>query len=158
MKSENVNNGSKANGSQQFALQKIYLKDLSFESPRPIESLNETSERLKVNLNLNSDSRQAGKDMYEVVLTVTVTADFEKKDDTLYLIEVKQAGLFGLKGFSDEELNAVLHATCPNILYPYARETVSTIVERGGFPQLLLKPMNFDTLLEKQMQDRAVKA
>lgn len=158
MKSENVNNVSKANGSQQFALQKIYLKDLSFESPRPIESLNETSERLKVNLNLNSDSRQAGKDMYEVVLTVTVTADFEKKDDTLYLIEVKQAGLFGLKGFSDEELNAVLHATCPNILYPYARETVSTIVERGGFPQLLLKPMNFDTLLEKQMQDRAVKA
>ena len=152
------NNENTQNNSPQFSLQRIYLKDLSFESPRSIESLGDISDRLKINLQLNTESRQTGDGTYEVTVFVTVTADFEEKGKTLYLIEVKQAGLFALSGFSDQELNNMLHAYCPGVLYPYARETVSTIVERGGFPQLLLNPMNFDALYEQQMQDRIVTA
>ena len=153
-----VKSNNTQNNSPQFALQRIYLKDLSFESPRSMESLGDISDRLKINLQFNTESRQVSDGIYEVILFVTVTADFEEKGKTLYLIEVKQAGLFTLTGFSDQELNNMLHAYCPGILYPYARETVSTIVERGGFPQLLLKPMNFDALYEQQMKNRIVAA
>lgn len=137
-----------------FVLQKIYLKDLSFESPRPVESLLKTVDRADINFQLNSDVRRPAEDVYEVTLTITVTA--RREDSVLYLVEVKQAGLFTLANFSDEELVAMLNGYCPGILFPYAREVVSSMVERGGFPQLLLKPINFDALylqhLEKQAQ------
>lgn len=141
----------------QFTLLKIYLKDLSFESPRPVETLLKPVERADINFQLNSETRRVSDDIYEVVLTVTVTA--RKEEAVLYLVEVKQAGVFTLKDFSEEEFKAMINSYCPNILFPYAREVVSSMVERGGFPQLLLKPINFDALymqhLEKQTQETA---
>lgn len=139
----------------QFTLLKIYLKDLSFESPRPVETLLKPVERADINFQLNSETRKVSEGIYEVVLTVTVTA--RKEEAVLYLVEVKQAGVFTLKDFSEEEFKAMINSYCPNILFPYAREVVSSMVERGGFPQLLLKPINFDALymqhLEKQTQE-----
>lgn len=141
----------------QFTLQKIYLKDLSFESPRPMETLLNPVDRADINFQLSSDIRRPAEDVYEVTLTITVTA--RKDDAVLYLVEVKQAGLFILKDFSEQELAAMLNSYCPNILFPYAREVVSNMVERGGFPQLLLKPINFDVIymqhLESQTQQTA---
>ncbi|HEX7028900.1 MAG TPA: protein-export chaperone SecB [Gammaproteobacteria bacterium] len=148
---------TKQDNKPHFALQKIYLKDLSFESPRPVETLLKTVERADINFQLNSDVRRPAEDVYEVTLTITVTA--RKEDTVLYLVEVKQAGLFTLGNFPEEELAAMLNSYCPAILFPYAREVVSSMVERGGFPQLLLKPINFDAIylqyLEKQAQQKA---
>ena len=148
---------TKQDNKPHFTLQKIYLKDLSFESPRPVETLLKTVERADINFQLNSDVRRPAEDVYEVTLTITVTA--RKEDTVLYLVEVKQAGLFTLGNFPEEELAAMLNSYCPAILFPYAREVVSSMVERGGFPQLLLKPINFDALymqhLEKQTQETA---
>lgn len=141
----------------QFTLQKIYLKDLSFESPRPLEAFAKSVDRADVNFQLNNEARKVADNVYEIVLMITVTA--RKEDAVLYLVEVKQAGLFTLQDFPEEELAAMLNSYCPNILFPYAREVVSSMVERGGFPQLLLKPINFDALyvqhLEKRMQETA---
>lgn len=141
----------------QFTLQKIYLKDLSFESPRPVEAFTNTVDRADVNFQLNSEAHKLSDNVYEIVLLVTVTA--RKEEAVLYLVEVKQAGVFTLKDFSEQELAAMLNSYCPSVLFPYVREVVSSMVERGGFPQLLLKPINFDALymqhLEKQTQETA---
>lgn len=138
----------------QITLQRIYLKDLSFESPRPVESLLKPVEQADINFQLNSEVRKPAENIYEVTLMITVTA--RREETVLYLVEVKQAGLFTLKDFPEQELAAILTSYCPGVLFPYAREVVSSMVERGGFPQLLLKPINFDALylehLEKQTQ------
>lgn len=140
-----------------FTLQKIYLKDLSFESPRPVETFTGSVEKVDVSFQLNSEARKLSDNVYEIVLLVTVTA--RKEEAVLYLVEVKQAGVFTLKDFPEQELAAMLNSYCPSILFPYVREVVSSMVERGGFPQLLLKPINFDALymqhLEKQTQEAA---
>ena len=138
-----------------FSLQKIYIKDLSFESPRPVESLLKPIERSDVNFQIKAENRKVEDGIYEVVLMATVTVSKEKA--TLYLIEVKQAGLFLLNSFPEQELAVMLNVYCPSILYPYAREVVSNMAERGGFPQLLLKPVNFDAIYrqyaEKGLQE-----
>lgn len=136
---------------KQFALQKIYLKDTSFEAPNSPAVFQENWQP-QVNLNLATAARDAGEDFKEVVLTVTVEA--KDKDRTAFLIEVQQAGLFVTKGFSPQELGPLLGAYCPNILFPYARETVSDLVTRGGFPQLLLQPVNFDELYTRHVQQQ----
>lgn len=136
---------------RQFALQKIYLKDTSFEAPNSPAVFQENWQP-QVNLNLATAARDAGEDLKEVVLTVTVEA--KDKDRTAFLIEVQQAGLFVTKGFSQQELGPLLGAYCPNILFPYARETVSDLVTRGGFPQLLLQPVNFDELYTRHVQQQ----
>lgn len=137
----------------QFALQKIYLKDLSFESPRPMESLLKPIKQPKVNFQLNTASRKVEDGIYEVTLTITLTVT--KENSILYLIEVKQAGLFVIKGFSAQELATLLNSFCPNILFPYVRELVSSTVERGGFPQLLLEPLNFDAIYQQYLERNA---
>lgn len=138
-----------------FTLQKVYLKDLSFESPRQVESLLKPAERADVEFQLSTETRKVTDSVYEALLTITVTA--RKEETVLYLVEVKQAGLFMLKDFPEQELEAILKSYCPGVLYPYAREVVSGMVERGGFPQLLLKPVNFDAIymqhLERQTQE-----
>ncbi len=136
---------------KQFALQKIYLKDTSFEAPNSPAVFQENWQP-QVNLNLATAARDAGENFKEVVLTVTVEA--KDKDRTAFLIEVQQAGLFVTKGFSPQELGPLLGAYCPNILFPYARETVSDLVTRGGFPQLLLQPVNFDELYTRHVQQQ----
>ncbi|KPK38024.1 MAG: preprotein translocase subunit SecB [Gammaproteobacteria bacterium SG8_47] len=139
---------------QQFAIQKIYIKDSSFEAPGTPESFKHKWEP-KVNLELHTDGRGLAEDTYEVVLSLTVTVT--NQDATAFLVEVQQAGIFHMKGFKDGELEAMLGSFCPNILFPYAREAVSDTVTRGGFPQLLLAPVNFDALFAQHRAKRQQK-
>jgi preprotein translocase subunit SecB len=137
--------------SAQFALQKIYIKDLSFESPRAIESFTQKNENPEINLQLNTEIQKLENDQFEVTLEITVTAREKDSEKVFYLIELKQTGLFRLVNFPEQELVAMLNTYCPGVLFPYAREAVSSIVERGGFPQLLLTPINFDALYQQHL-------
>lgn len=134
---------------QQFALQKIYLKDISFETPNSPEIFTEEW-KPDLNVELATSGKSIADDVMEVVLTVTVTAKLG--DKTAYLAEVHQAGVFTLAGFNDNDRAHMQGSYCPNILFPYAREAVSDLVGKGGFPQLLLAPVNFDALLAQHQQ------
>lgn len=137
---------------QEFAIQRVYLKDLSFESPlAPHVFLEEWKPELSMDLNTQTNS--LGDDNHEVVLTVSVTVKMGEK--TVFVAEVKQAGIFTVKGFSAEELPAMLGSFCPNVLYPYARQAVTYVVMEGGFPQLYLAPVNFDAMYQQQLQQQA---
>lgn len=138
---------------QQFAIQKIYLKDVSFESPNSPQSFLGEGWRPEINVQLNSGHKSVGQDTYEVVLDITVTAKHEEK--TAFLVEVKQAGIFTITGFAEENLAGMLGAYCPETLFPFARESISELIAKGGFPQLLLQPVNFNALYSKQMQQAA---
>ncbi|OPX54551.1 protein translocase subunit secB [Oceanospirillum multiglobuliferum] len=133
----------------QFALQRIYVKDLSFESPNAPDTFRQDWAP-KVNLDLNSNSQQVAEDLYEVVVSLTVTVTNEEK--TAFLVEVQQAGLFFIKGLEDAQLHHTLGAFCPNVLFPYAREAIDSLVTRGSFPALMLAPVNFDALYAEAMQ------
>lgn len=135
---------------KQFAIQKIYVKDLSFETPNSPAVFTEEW-KPEVNLNLNTESRGIADNVYEVVLKLTVTASQGEK--TTYLAEVQQAGIFTMTGFSEDEVKPMLGAFCPNTLYPFARETVADLIQRGGFPPLLLAPINFDALYAQQVNE-----
>jgi len=135
-----------------FNIQKIYTKDISFEAPNSPKVFTETWEPNN-NLDINTNAHKLADNVFEVILSVTVTA--KVKEDTAYLVEIHQAGIFNLEGFSDTDLHGMLGSFCPNILFPYAREAISDIVTRGGFPQLLLAPINFDALYEQHMQQQA---
>ena len=135
-----------------FNIQKIYTKDISFEAPNSPKVFTETWEPDN-NLDINTNAHKLADNTFEVVLSVTVTAKL--KEDTAYLVEVHQAGIFTLEGFSDTDLHGMLGSFCPNILFPYAREAVSDIITRSGFPQLILSPINFDALYGQHMQQQA---
>ncbi len=144
------NNTAAAPEGQQFILQRIYTKDLSFETPNSPAVFTEKWEP-ETNVELNSTGTKLTDDnIFEVVLSVTVTAKLG--DKTAYLAEVQQAGIFTLSGFSDQELNALIHSHCPNLLFPYVREVVSDLVSKGSFPQMLLQPINFDALYAQHLQ------
>ncbi|MDP3334143.1 MAG: protein-export chaperone SecB [Methylococcaceae bacterium] len=134
---------------KQFSIQKIYTKDLSFETPNSPKTFTLKWEPA-VDFNLGTHVETLENSLYEVILTVTITV--KSADTTAYLVEVKQAGIFSLAGFTEQELGPMLGSFCPNILFPYARETVSDIVARGGFPQMLLAPVNFDALYAQHLQ------
>lgn len=138
--------GSAAAG--QFAIQKIYVKDLSFEAPHTPMIFTEKWAP-NIDFQLSSASQAVGEHVYEVVLTITVTAKLGEK--TAFLAEVKQAGIFAVQGL-ENNLGPLLGSYCPNILFPFAREVVADIVTRGGFPQLLLAPVNFDALYAQHLQ------
>ena len=138
-----------AEDEQQFQLQKIYLKDISFETPSSPEVFTENWEP-DVNVELLTAAKPLTDDVHEVVLTVTVTAKVGEK--TAYLSEVHQAGIFTLTGFKENERSHMLGSYCPNILFPYAREAISDLIGKGGFPQLLLAPVNFDALYAQHVQ------
>ena len=158
--SEPENKNAAAGGDQveqQFALQKIYLKDISFETPNSPEIFTEEW-KPDVNVELQTAGKPLTAEVMEVVLIVTVTAKLGEK--TAYLAEVHQAGVFTMVGFSDEERVHMQGSYCPNILFPYAREAISGLIAKGGFPQLLLAPVNFDALLaqhREQQTEAAVK-
>lgn len=143
-----------AENEQQFQLQKIYLKDTSFETPNSPEIFTENWEP-DVNVELQTAGKPLADDVQEVVLTVTVTA--KVADKTAYLVEVHQAGVFTLTGFNENERAHMLGSYCPNILFPYAREAISDIVGKGGFPQMLLAPVNFDALYAQHVQQQQEK-
>ena len=142
-------NESQQNG--QLAIQKIYVKDFSFESPNSpavfTEQLNPS-----VDVHFGNETKDLGDNNHEVVLTVTVTVKVE--DRNIYLVEVAQAGIFTIAGFPEDHLAPILATACPNILFPYAREAISDVVTKGGFPQLLLSPVNFDMLYAQELQRR----
>ena len=147
---------------QQFVIQKVYLKDVSFESPNspavfPAAVGAEGSPwHPEINVQINSANQNVGQDIYEVVLTITVTAKQEKK--TAYLVEIKQAGLFTVSGFPEEALGGMLGAYCPETLFPFAREAITSLITKGGFPQLLLTPVNFNALYTQHMQQQQAAA
>lgn len=134
---------------RQFALQKIYVKDVSFETPHSPQIFTLKWEP-KVEFNLASNAQQLQEGLFEVGLTVTLTVKVE--DKTAYLVEICQAGIFSVAGFSDQEYGHLLGSYCPNVLFPYAREAVSDLVIKGGFPPMLLAPVNFDALYMQHVQ------
>lgn len=138
-----------ANGEKQFALQKVYVKDTSFESPNSPTVFQE-SWKPQINVDLRTKVNEIGPDVKEVVLSVTL--DAKDKDRTAFLVEVHQAGLFLIKGFSEKELGPLLGSYCPNLLFPFVRETVADMVMRGGFSQFLMQPVNFDEIYALHVQ------
>ncbi len=141
---------------QQFAIQKIYLKDVSFESPNAPQAFMSGDWQPQINVQINSSNQQVADDTYEVVLDITVTA--QQDDKTAFLAEVKQAGIFTIAGFSQENMGGMVGAFCPETLFPFAREAVSELVSKGGFPQLLLAPVNFNALYAQQAQQQAAQS
>jgi len=136
-----------------FQIQRIYIKDLSFESPNSpdvfIGEWNPTA-----NLQLNNNARKIGEaNDYEVEVGITLTAEQDGK--TVYLIEVKQAGIFTIAGIEGEELEQLLGAYCPNVLFPYLREVVASTINHGSFPAFQLQPINFDGLFQQAKAKRA---
>ncbi len=136
----------------QFVLQRIYTKDISFETPNSPAIFTEKWEPA-VNVDINSASGQLQEGLFEVVLSVTVTAKIG--DKTAYLAEVKQAGIFVLAGFNEQEMGGMLNSYCPNMLFPFAREVIADLVNKGSFPQMLLAPINFDALYAQHLQQQA---
>jgi preprotein translocase subunit SecB len=134
---------------QQFAMQRIYTKDLSFESPSTPDIFKKQWQP-QVNVDLNTKSDKIDEEgNFEVVLTVTITAKVE--DHTAFLIEVQQAGIFFIKGFEGENLRRLLGTAAPNILFPYARETIDTVCVKGAFPAVMLAPVNFEALYQQAL-------
>ena len=138
---------------QQFAIQKIYIKDVSFESPNAPQAFTDTEWQPNINVQINSGNSVIADNTYEVSVKVTVTATHNEK--TAFLVEVDQAGIFTVSGFSDENLGGMLGAYCPETLFPYAREAVSELISKGGFPPLLLAPVNFNALYTQKLQQQA---
>jgi len=136
----------------QFGLQKIYVKDISFEIPNSPMVFQEEW-KPKVNMDIANSASKISEDVFEVVLSVTVTVSSEEK--TMYLVEAQQAGIFHIAGLPDDAINRMLATICPNILFPFAREIIADLVTRGGFPQLLLAPVNFDALFMQNIQQEA---
>jgi len=137
----------------QFALQRIYVKDTSFESPKSPHGFREKWEP-KINLELGSKHSFIEGDLYEVVLNVTITAQTEE-DEVMYLVEVQQAGIFMCQGFDEDARLQTLGSSCPTILFPYARELVDSLVLKGSFPPLMLSPVNFEAIYQQRLADQA---
>ena len=136
---------------KQLVMQKIYVKDMSFESPKA-PTVFTTSVSPQTQLNIRSSAQDLAPNTHEVTLTLTVEA--KDKDATLFLIEIAQAGIFFIQGYTPEERAMLTGSFCPNTLYPFAREAIADIVGKGGFPQLLLQPINFDALYAQALRER----
>jgi preprotein translocase subunit SecB len=136
---------------QEFGIHSIYLKDVSFEAPNSPEVF-KTQFQPEIQMNLNLETHALEENIYEVVLSITVTAKAGEK--SAFLAELQQAGVFTLRGFTDENLGPMLGIYCPNVLFPYARESVANLVSKGGFPQLLLEPVNFEALYSQHLQEQ----
>lgn len=138
-----------------FGIEKIYIKDMSLEIPHAPQIFIQR-EAPQVGVELSNASTKLDEGIFEVVITVTVTSKVE--DKTVFLIEVAQAGIFRLQNVPEENLELIIGIACPNILFPYAREAVSDIVVRAGFPPVLLNPINFEALYAQQKQQPAGEA
>jgi preprotein translocase subunit SecB len=141
---------------KRISIAKIYVKDFSFESPQSPKIFRAGEWSPQTSLNLRSSHNALDNNLHEVVLTITV--DAKEGDKTVFLIELHQAGLFEAVGYNDEELGAIVGSFCPNLLFPYARESIASIVQKGGFPEFVLHPINFDALYAQSQQQRAAAA
>ena len=137
----------------QFSVDKIYVKDVSFESPKAPQVFNEQAQP-QLNMNLNQRVTKVGDNSFEVVLGITLTCSIDE-DNTVYVAEVQQAGLFTLSGFEPQTLDAMLGTHCPNVLYPYARQLVAGLIQDGGFPPFVMQPINFEALYAEGLRLRA---
>lgn len=136
----------------EFAIQRIYIKDLSLESPNS-PAVFRSEWKPEINMELHSNGKLLEENIYEVILKVVITVKNEEK--TAFMVELHQAGIFTLRGFNKEQIDQALGSFCPNILFPYAREVVSEASIRCGFPPLYLAPINFDALYAEQQKQRA---
>lgn len=158
---ENQNQNEAAQSAQaNFALQRIYVKDISFESPNS-PMVFQKQWKPEVKMDLNTKNAKLGDDHYEVVVSVTLTVTVETM--TAYIVEVQQAGIFAVQGIEGGHLAQALNAFCPNLLFPYLRETVDTVVIKGSFPAMMLAPVNFDAIfaqavMQKQKDAQAAEA
>ncbi len=130
-------------------IKRIFLKDLSFETPMGVEAFNRAW-KPKIDQELNVQVNNLDENHFEVVLLMTITAKMD--DKTVFLVEVKQAGLFAIQGLEKAQLSQVINTTCPQILFPYAREVIDSTLSRGGFPPLMLPPINFDAVFAQAVQ------
>jgi preprotein translocase subunit SecB len=156
MSDENQNNADAPQASTepatpQFAIQRIYTKDISFETP-----IFQKDWKPEIQLDLDTKSNKLAEDTYEVILSVTVTATVEGQ--TAFLAEVQQAGIFSIGNLPEAQLAHTIGAFCPTTLFPYARESVANLVSRGSFPQINLAPVNFEALFASYVQQRAAQA
>ena len=134
-----------------FSIEKIYVKDLSIELPNAPHCFLER-EQAQVNLQLQTGGEAVGEGVFNVVLTLTVTAKIGEKSQ--FLVEVAQAGIFQIRNVPQEELEPIIAVACPNILFPYARETVSDAITRAGFPPVILAPVNFESLYQQRLMEQ----
>ena len=139
----------------QFSIQKIYIKDISFETPNSPDIF-KMEWKPVVDMHITNEATPLGEDLFDVVLSVTITVKID--DKIVYLVEINQAGIFLIKNIPGDVLGRMLATSCANILFPFAREAISDIVTRGGFPQLLVSPVNFDALYEQQKKQAAEQA
>lgn len=148
---DQTNNAAATNeeNGPQFSLQRIYVRDLSFEAPKS-PAIFRQEWTPSVSLDLNTRQKPLEGDFYEVVLTLSVTVN--NGDEVAFIVEVQQAGIFLIKGLDDASMSHTLGAFCPNILFPYAREAIDNLVVRGSFPALMLAPVNFDALYAQELQ------
>ena len=135
----------------QFTVEKIYVRDVSFEAPNAPQIFNEQGSP-QLNMNLNQKVGRLDNEMFEVVLGVTLTCTLNEK--TVYLVEVEQAGIFGLAGFDERTLDMMLGTYCPNVLFPYVRQSISDLITNGGFPPYM-QPINFEALYAEGLRRRA---
>jgi preprotein translocase subunit SecB len=138
-----------------FGIEKVYVKDLSLEVPNAPEVFLQR-EAPQVGIELSNSAKMLEDGLFDVTITVTVTSKIE--DKTVFLVEVSQAGIFQARNIPQENLEGLLAVTCPNILFPYAREAVSDLVVRAGFPPVLLNPINFEALYLQQKQQQTAGA
>jgi len=144
-------NAQEKPANMELAIQRVYTKDISFETPNSPAIF--TGEwKPNMDLNLGTETKKIADNVFEVVLKVTVTVKSEEQ--TAFLAEVHQAGIFKIKGIEENQMGPVFGIACPNILFPYAREVVSDLVNRGSFPQLMLTPINFEALFAQQMKQQ----
>jgi preprotein translocase subunit SecB len=134
----------------QFQLQKLYVKDVSFELPNAPQVFQENGQ-VEIKMNLAQRVENLSEDVHEVMLTITVTATMD--DKTAYLVEVQQAGIFNISGLNEQALHAALNTLCPHTLFPYARRVITDLVADGGFPPLVLQPINFDQVYAQRMRE-----
>ena len=138
---------------KRLSIGKIYLKDFSFESPQAPGIFSDSDWQPKTDLNLRSNHTPAGGDHHEIVLTITVEA--KVNDKTIFLVELQQAGLFEIVGYKGNEMGAIVGSFCPNMLFPYARESIASLIQKAGFPEFILQPINFDALYMQSQQQQA---
>lgn len=139
----------------QFAMQRMYLKDLSFETPQGVEAFKKQW-KPSVNQEMTTKTKKVEDGLYEVTLQLTITVKDE--EEALYLVEVQQAGLFTVTGLEGQQLAQVLNTACPNMLFPYAREVIDNVVTKGSFPALMLPPINFDALFMQALAQAKAQA
>ncbi len=152
---ETNGNGS-ASGTGQFSLQKIYIKDLSFEAPNTPDVFTNNGTELtepQIQLNLKNSHANLSGDNVEVNLHASLHATL--KERTLFMVEIDQAGIFLIKGYGEKERQALIGTYCPSALFPYLREAISDVIGKGGFPAILLQPINFDALFAQAMQEQS---